>query len=110
MTVIFLSLGKEEIKEDIDATRKAIKRGRLFGIKQYFQDKFKTNILSIIFSSIEVMQSEMIQKEGQLADIVLHPDTGGLHWLELYRAQEFAKRGQDEARKNLDKIWKIVKE
>ncbi len=76
----------------------------------YYQNKLKTNILDIIFSSIEVMQSEVAQKEAQLADIVLHPDTSGMYWLELHRAEEFAKRGEDEARKNLDKIWQVINE
>jgi NTE family protein len=77
---------------------------------QYYQKKLKTNILDIIFSSIEVMQSQIAQKEAQLADIVLHPDMSGLYWLELHRAREFAKRGEDEARKNLDKIWQVINE
>lgn len=77
---------------------------------QYYQKKLKTNILDIIFSSIEVMQSQIAQKEAQLADIVLHPDTSGMYWLELHRAKEFAKRGEDEARKNLDKIWQVINE
>ena len=81
-----------------------------FNLKQYFRDRFKTNILEIIFSSIEVMQSELVQKEAQLADIVLHPDTQGLYWLELHRSEDFAKRGEEEARRQLDKIWQIINE
>ena len=77
---------------------------------QYYQKKLKTNILDIIFSSIEVMQSEVAKKEAQLADIVLHPDTSGMYWLELHRGKEFAKRGEDEARKNLDKIRQVINE
>lgn len=100
----------EKIKEEIVAARQAIKKGKWFNLKRSFQNKFKNNILDIIFSSIEVMQSEIIQKEIQLADIVLHPDTTGLHWLELYRAAEFAKRGEDETRRNLDKIRQIISE
>lgn len=100
----------EKIKQEIVAARQAIKKGKWFSLRRYFQNKFKNNILDIIFSSIEVMQSEIIQKEIQLADIVLHPDTSGLHWLELYRAAEFAKRGEDETRRNLDKIRRIITE
>lgn len=98
----------EKIKEELAATKDALKRRKWFRIKQYFQDRFKTNILDIIFSSIELMQSQVIQKEGLLADVVLHPDTSGLHWLELYKAAEFSQRGEQEARNNLDKIKKIV--
>ena len=72
--------------------------------------RFKSNIVEIIFNSIELMQSELAARESQLADVVLHPDVGGMHWLELHRSSEFAKRGEDEARKNLDKIWQVINE
>jgi len=95
-----------KMKEEIVSIRKK----RWFNIKEYLKNKLRINILDIIFSSVEIMQSEIIQREAQLADIVLHPKTQGLHWLELSRAREFAKIGEDEARRNLDKIWKVVNE
>lgn len=57
-----------------------------------------------------MMQSEIAQKEALLADIVLHPDTSGLFWLELHKAVEFAKRGEEETRRNLEKIRQIINE
>lgn len=89
---------------------KGIPKKHWFNLKQHIQELFKTNILDIIFSSIELLQSEVAQKEAQLADLVLHPDNSGLFWLELHRAREFAKRGEEEARKNLDKIWQVIQE
>jgi hypothetical protein len=50
------------------------------------------------------------KNEGQLADVVLHPDISGLYWLELHKAEEFAKRGEEEARRNLDKIRQVINE
>lgn len=81
-----------------------------FTLKGYLSGMFKANILDIIFSSVELMQSEMIKKEAQFADVVLHPDTSGLHWLELHRAVDFAKRGEEETRKNLDRIRQVINE
>jgi NTE family protein len=95
---------KEDYKEDI------VKKGLPFSLKKYFKEKFRTNILDIIFSSIEIMQSDIAQREGLLADVVLHPDTSGLHWLELHKSEDFARRGEEEARKNLSKILKVVNE
>lgn len=100
----------DKIKAELSSVSQVVKKRQWFNLKQYFQEKFKTNFLEIIFSSIEVMQSELIEKESQLADIVLHPDTQGLHWLELHRAEEFAKRGEEETRRKLDKIWKVINE
>lgn len=71
---------------------------------------FKINIVDIIFSSIEILQSEVAQTEAQLADVVLHPDTSGLYWLDLHKGIEFAKRGEIEARRQLDRIWKVINE
>lgn len=79
-------------------------------IKDYLKEKFKNNILDLIFSSVEIMQSEVAKKEAMLADVVLHPDLAGMHWLELHRAEEFARRGEEEARRNLARIRKIVNE
>ncbi|MDD5731198.1 MAG: patatin-like phospholipase family protein [Candidatus Omnitrophica bacterium] len=104
-----LERGYAKIKSDIAGPEVREKR-RLFSLKDYLRSKFKINILDIIFSSIEIMQSEIAIKEGQLADIVLHPDTSGLHWLELNKAEEFAKRGEQEARDKLDKILRVVNE
>ena len=92
-------------KGPIDSNRS---KGFLF--REYLHTAFKTNILDIVFSSVEMLQSEVARKEALLADIVLHPDTTGLYWLDLHKAEEFARRGEFEARRNLDRIWQIVNE
>jgi NTE family protein len=88
----------------------AAQKDKPFGWLGWLKSIFKINIVDIIFSSVEVLQSEVARREGELADIVLHPDTTGLFWLELHRADEFARRGETEARNNLDKIWQLVNE
>ncbi|MCU0666465.1 MAG: cyclic nucleotide-binding domain-containing protein [Candidatus Omnitrophica bacterium] len=99
-------------KEDLASSAaidKPVKRS-WFNLGQYYKDRMKMNIFNAVFSSIEFMQSELAQREGKLADIILHPDTKGLHWMELSRAQDFVKRGEEEARRNLDKILQLVNE
>jgi len=100
----------DRIKQDFSEKVGQIKKHEWFSIKEYLRSKFKVNILDFIFSSFEIMQSEVALKEAKLADVVLHPDTSGLHWMELYKAEEFAKRGEEEARKNLDRIKKLIEE
>jgi NTE family protein len=101
----------EKIKEQITVTLpQDIRKKKWFSLRQHLKDAFKVNILDIIFSSVEILQSEVAQKEAQLADVVLHPDNSGLYWLELHKAREFAKRGEEEARRNLDKIWQLINE
>jgi len=95
-------------KDDIEANPSSGHGREWFNLKKYFREKFKTNILDVIFSSFEIMQSAVAQKEANLADVVLHPDLSGLHWLALHKADVFAKRGEDEARRNLDKIKQLI--
>ncbi|MDD3344889.1 MAG: patatin-like phospholipase family protein [Candidatus Omnitrophica bacterium] len=100
-----------KLKEGIaPGERASISEKKPLGWLRGIKNLFKLNIVDIIFSSVEVLQSEVARREGELADIVLHPDTSGLFWLELHRADEFAGRGEEEARKKLDKIWQLVNE
>jgi NTE family protein len=103
-------IGQYEKIREMVTDSKSQKQKRRFSLRQYLIDRYKTNILDIIFSSIEVMQSEVAQKEAQLADIVLHPDLSGLHWLELYKSEEFVRRGEQETRRNLERIWQVINE
>jgi NTE family protein len=100
----------EKIKQVVNSSREMIRKKKWLGLKQYLKSKFRTNILDLVFSSIEIMQSEMAQREAQLADIVLHPDTSDSHWLELNKAEYFAKKGEEEARRNLDRILQLINE
>jgi len=97
----------EKIKQQIAQDKQ---KRRWFSLRQHLKEKFKTNILDFIFSSVEILQSEVAEKEAQLADIVLHPDISGLYWLELHKAKEFAKRGEEETRRQLDRIWQVINE
>ncbi|MFA6349786.1 MAG: patatin-like phospholipase family protein [Candidatus Omnitrophota bacterium] len=102
---------KEDVINEFEAaTESKITIRKRFSILRFLKEKFKFNIIDIIFSSIEVMQSELAHKESRLADVVLHPNTKGLHWLELYRAEEFAKRGEEEARKHINRIKQVINE
>jgi NTE family protein len=104
---------KEDVINEFEAATKDTnkpKNPKRFSIKSFLKEKFRFNIIDIIFSSVEVMQSELARKESRLADVVLHPDTKGLHWLELYRAEEFAKRGEEEARKHINRIKQVISE
>jgi len=100
-----------KIKEEITAAiPQDLRKRRWFSFKERIKNTFKGNILELIFSSVEILQSEVALKEAQLADVVLHPDTSGMNWLQLHRSKEFAKRGEEEARRNLDKIMQVVNE
>jgi NTE family protein len=100
----------KKFKESPSGSNAGNQKPKPLSLFRRFKNIFKLNILEIIFSSVEVLQSEVARKESELADVVLHPDTTGLFWMEFHKADEFAKRGEDEARKNLDKIRQLINE
>jgi len=100
----------DKVRAEMAYSASVLKEKGFFSFAHYFKKKLNTNILDIVFSSFEIMQSELAKKEAQLADVVVHPDTQGLHWMELHKAEEFAKRGEAEARRSLDKIWQVIRE
>ena len=67
-------------------------------------------MLGFIKQTILENKQNRIKRKYPGVNIVLHPDTSGMYWLELHRAVEFAARGEAEARSNLDKIWKVIYE
>ncbi len=70
--------------------------------------RFFPNISDIIVRTLEASESVIAQQSGRAADIVIHPDLTGLSWYELYQAEELIKRGEDAARKHIDKLRTIV--
>lgn len=99
----------EKMQEKIPQIKQNIKRKfGIFGFKWCIKDLFKTSIFDFIFGSIEIMQSEIAKKETNLADIVLHPDTSGINWLEFSKVDELIKRGEQEAEKNIAKIKQLI--
>jgi NTE family protein len=101
---------RDKIRAEMAYSASVLKQKGFLSFAHYFKKKLNTNILDIVFSTFEIMQSELARNEAKLADVVLHPDTQGLHWMELHKAEEFAKRGEAEARRGLDKIWQIIRE
>ena len=99
-----------QLKESLSGLPQQVKERQWLGLRQAIKRFFQVNILDIIFSSVEALQSEVAAREAQLADVLLHPDLSGLYWLEFHRSEEFARRGEEEARRNLDKIKQLVSE
>jgi NTE family protein len=70
--------------------------------------RFFPNISDIIVRTLEASESVIAQQSGRAADVVIHPDLAGLSWYELYQAEELIKRGEEAARKHIDKLRTIV--
>lgn len=98
-----LSRGLERAQEEISE-----EQSRRPALARFLSNKLSLNILDLIFSSVEYMQSELARKEAVLADVVINPDTTGLFWLDLHRAAEFSARGEEETRLHLQQIRELI--
>ena len=57
---------------------------------------------------IETMQQEFIQRALKVADVVVHPNLGGLGWTEFDRIDEFIKRGKLAAVEQIEEIKQLA--
>lgn len=70
------------------------------------RDRF--HIFDFIFGSIETMQLQFIENSKKISDVVIHPELKGLGWMEFERIDEFIKRGEDAARKQINQIRSLA--
>ncbi|MFH1772146.1 MAG: patatin-like phospholipase family protein [Candidatus Omnitrophota bacterium] len=73
-----------------------------------YKKRSSLHIFDFIFGSIETMQREFISRAVKLADVVIHPYTEGLGWLEFDRFKDFIKRGKEAAHEKLPAIEKLT--
>ena len=59
-------------------------------------------------NTIQTMESEIAEMEGETADVVLRPVLPAASWVEFYKPSHFIKRGEEEAEKLLPKIKSLV--
>jgi NTE family protein len=78
-------------------------------VKFWINKTFFPNISDIIVRTLEASEAVIAAQSARQADIVIHPDLTGLSWFELYNADVLIDRGEQAARKNLDKIREIIK-
>ncbi|MFA5008879.1 MAG: patatin-like phospholipase family protein [Candidatus Omnitrophota bacterium] len=77
-------------------------------IIEEYNKKNKFHILDFIFGSIETMQRQFIEQAVTIADCVIHPNFGSLHWLEFGKVQEFVKKGELATLNKLDELKKLA--
>ena len=69
---------------------------------------FFPNIFDILMNTIQAMEAEIAEGEGAGADILLRPVVPNASWVDFFKAEQFIKRGEDEAMKMLPKIKALV--
>ncbi len=80
----------------------------LFRIKKFILRGFFPNIFDILMNTIQSMEAEIAEIEGESSDVLIRPVVPTASWVEFFKPHQFIKRGEDEAIKMLPKIKALV--
>ena len=80
----------------------------MFRLKKFFLRRFFPNIFDILMNTIQAMETEIAEVEGESADVLIRPVVPTANWVDFFKAQQFIKRGEEEAMKMLPKIKDLV--
>lgn len=95
-------------KEDARMRRRNILARCLYALRKRITRLFFPNFIDILMNTIQYMESEMADIEGEHADIVLRPVVVDANWAEVYKPEQFIRRGEEEAMRALPKIKALV--
>ena len=79
-----------------------------FRLKKFILRGFFPNVFDILMNTIQAMETEIAEVEGESADVLIRPVVPTANWVEFFKAQQFIKRGEEEAIKMLPKIKALV--
>ena len=66
------------------------------------------NIVGILMGAMEIMESEIIQSRMGPVDVLIKPEVADLHTMQYEKADEFIRRGEEAARKNIAAIKTLI--
>lgn len=69
---------------------------------------FLPNILDVIVIALQASESGLAEVSCKQSDVYLHPDISGIKWFEFYRVEELIKLGENETRRLLPQIKRIL--
>ena len=102
-------LMEEAAEKEANANRQKnfVARG-FFRVKKWIGRRFFPNIFDILMNTIQAMESEIAEMEGESADLLLRPVVPMASWVDFYKPQIFIQRGEEETLRALPKIKALV--
>ncbi len=76
--------------------------------KRFVASRFTPNIFDILMNTIQSMESEIADIEGQAADVLIRPVVPNATWMELYKPRQFIEKGEEETMKLIQNIKSLV--
>ena len=95
-------------KERSDAREKGFFAQGLYWIRITFRRIFFPNLFDILMNTIQAMEAEIAEVEGEAADVLIRPVLVNASWVDFYKPESFIRRGEEEAMKLLPKIKALV--
>ena len=108
------TLERRLLMEDAVQKEAQIVRQKNFLVRFFYRLKkrivriFFPNVFDILMNTIQYMESEIAEIEGEAADVILRPVLVSASWVEFYKPDPFIKRGEEETMRLLPKIKALV--
>ncbi len=103
-------LMRQELKEKtrLAATEKGWLAQGWWNLRRLLARLFFPNLFDILMNTIQAMEAEIAEGEGAGADILMRPVVPNASWVDFFKADQFIRRGEEEAMKMLPKIKALV--
>ncbi len=95
-------------KESALMRRKNIISRGFYKSRKFFVRCFFPNVFDILMNTIQTMETEISEIEGEAADVLIRPVIATANWVEFFKPDQFIRRGEEEAMKMLPKIKALV--
>lgn len=100
-------------KETLEKTKSAAEEKGfasqgLFWFKRSLDRLFSPNLFDILMNTIQSMEAEIAEVEGESADVLVRPVLPNASWVNFYKPGPFIRRGEEEAARLLPKIKALV--
>jgi len=104
-------LRKERLKQEMlqveqkTGIAKVLSQVRL-SLKKYFDP----NILDILVTSMQTMESAIAEGDSRKADVLINPIALDSDWFDFFNVESLIKKGEEEATRSLEALKDIVEE
>ncbi len=95
-------------KEEAQMKQKNLFLRAFSRIKKIFLRGFFPNTFDILMNTIQLMETEIAEIEGESADVLIRPVVPMANWAEFFKPHQFIQRGEEETMKMLPKIKALV--
>jgi NTE family protein len=77
-------------------------------LKKFLIRRFTPNVFDILMNTIQSMETQIAEVEGESADLVIRPVVPTASWVDFFKPEIFIKRGEEETLRELSKIKALV--